>query len=150
MRLTKATHDQLEILLYLNDRPQVYTQVSSISDDLRLTRAIALKLVTALSRLGLLDTKRGQGGGIRLAAPASTLQLGDTISLLETDNAGSVWESRRRSSRKTNRSSDFVDQALSHFIDVLNGYTLHDLGAGRVRYYFAPERRKQSVAGAKS
>lgn len=128
LRLSKATHDQLEILLCVNDRVPDCVPVKVLCASLGLTSANGLKLATRLVQAGLLRTKRGPGGGVMLARPAASISLGAAIRLLEEKNtSGAVDIGSRR-----DRSVNFMNEALVQFINLLDRFTLADLAAGRV------------------
>jgi Rrf2 family transcriptional regulator, nitric oxide-sensitive transcriptional repressor len=126
MRLTKATYCQLEILIFVHEHAPETLSVSSISDALQLSSSIGLKLVNRLVKAGLLLGKRGPGGGVMLAKPSSQISLGATIRQLEAMNRVDVSEDLG-----TERASKFVSGALDCFLEVLDGFTLQDLGGGR-------------------
>jgi Rrf2 family nitric oxide-sensitive transcriptional repressor len=44
-----------------------------------------MKIVNDLARQGVLQTKRGRGGGLRLLKPASDIRIGEVIRNTETD-----------------------------------------------------------------
>ena len=127
LRLSKATHDQLEMLLCVIDRAPNCVQVRTIGEALGLTPQNALKHASRLVHAGLLRTKRGPGGGVMLAVPATGMNLGAAIRQLEAMNtsATNVTGSQRM------RSVSFMSEALSQFIDLLDDFTIADLASGR-------------------
>lgn len=127
LRLTKATHDQLEMLLSVNDRTPSCVPVKALGESLNLTPPNALKHAGRLVQAGLLRAKRGPGGGVMLARPASAIGLGAAIRLLEEINTNTGAENCARADRSFN----FLSEALTQFIDLLDDFTLADLASGR-------------------
>lgn len=127
LRLTKATHDQLEMLLSVNDRAPSCVPVKALGESLKLTPPNALKHAGRLVQAGLLRAKRGPGGGVMLARPASTISLGAAIRLLEEMNTSTGAEVCARGDRSFN----FISEAVTQFIDLLDDFTLADLASGR-------------------
>jgi DNA-binding IscR family transcriptional regulator len=129
LRLSKATHDQLAILLFVNRSTTSFVSVRTIASGLNLSSPTALKHVSRLVQAQLLRAKRGPGGGVVLARPASSIVLGESIKLLEDLNTS---ESRKLEEMRTDqRSFDFLHAALIHFVEFLNKFTLADLEACR-------------------
>lgn len=56
---------------------------SELAEELGLSRNHLAKIMQHLSRAGLIDTRRGGGGGAILARPAAQIRLGDIVRLLE-------------------------------------------------------------------
>lgn len=84
MRLNQASDFALRILMYLGQSTEAQT-VEKLSNSLGLARSHVMKIVAQLARLGLLETTRGRGGGIRLLAPPAEIRLGDVVRNIEPD-----------------------------------------------------------------
>ncbi len=126
MRLTKATHDQLQILVFVARSMPGPIPVTSIGEALGFQYANALKLNSRLVRAGLLHAKRGTGGGVILGRRASLISLGATIVALERANATNErldWSILELE----NHSANILESAFALFIEVLDKYTLADL-----------------------
>ena len=144
MRLTMATHQQLEILVFLYRTRAEYVSTKLIASELDLPVPLALKFTTTLVRLGLLEGKRGGNGGVRLAVAPAKMRLGKTITLLEANNSGSYWERKRLAVPNNSETNTFVDKAFAHFVSLLDTYTLHDLVCGAATFselMVSPPRR---------
>lgn len=128
MRLTKATLDQVQILVLVARSQADIISVSDVAVQLSLTKPNALKLVTRLVRTGVLRAKRGPGGGVKLGRPASQILLGHVVSQLESINAKDHPQEDRKSLSK-DRLADYLDLAFAAFIELLNQHTLADLAA---------------------
>ena len=59
------------------------TSASALADETGVPAATAHKLVHRLVRAGLLNSLRGQGGGVKLARPAAAISLADIIEAVE-------------------------------------------------------------------
>jgi Rrf2 family protein len=101
MRLTKATLDQVQILVLVARSQADIISVSDVAVQLTLTKPNALKLVTRLVRTGVLRAKRGPGGGVKLGRPASQILLGHIVSQLESINAKITRKKIENRGRKT-------------------------------------------------
>ncbi len=72
MRLTQWTDYALRVLMYCaacHARAQPVT-ISEVAEKHGISRSHLTKIVQQLAALGLLDTTRGRGGGMRLMRPA--------------------------------------------------------------------------------
>lgn len=128
LQLSKATHDQLAILMCVNQSSDLCVPVQAIASRLRISGPTALKNVNRLVHAKLLRAKRGPGGGVMMARPANSIILGESIKLLEEINTSEDRKPER--TRADQRSFDFLAAALAHFIEFLNNFTLADLAAG--------------------
>lgn len=143
MRLTKATHDQLEILLFVNDRAPACVPVQTIATALNLSLPNALKHVNCLVHANLLSAKRGPGGGVSFIHSPSDIRLGETVEALEQINSKRVPEAGMGEAGRGDRSLAFLNDALAHFIDILDNFTLADLASGRTSVGGKPQKRRQ-------
>ncbi len=85
------------------------------------------KIIVPLTRNQLLETVRGRRGGVRLARPASTINLLDVITLTEDNFTLSDSFTGNREDRSAYTSA--LDRALQAFQAVLAEYTIADLAA---------------------
>lgn len=85
MRLTSFTDYGLRILMRLAGEPERGFSTAELADFFDLSRHHLTKIVQTLTRAGYLTTRRGAGGGARLARPATDIRLGTVIRLLERD-----------------------------------------------------------------
>lgn len=83
MRLTSFTDFGLRMLMRMAGDPSRAFSSAELADDLGLSRNHLAKIIQHLARSGLIDTRRGGGGGAALARPAAQIRLGEIISLLE-------------------------------------------------------------------
>ena len=85
MRLTSFTDYGLRMLMRMASAPERAFSTADLADEFGLSRNHLSKIMQRLAGAGIVDTRRGGGGGARLARPASELQLGQVVSVLEAD-----------------------------------------------------------------
>ncbi len=130
MRLTSFTDFGLRMLMQMAGNPARAFSTSELAEDLGLSRNHLAKIMQHLSRAGLIDTRRGGGGGAVLARPAAEIRLGDIVRLLEEGqplvecfgpNAGTCSINGRCRLKARLRSAETA------FLDDLNRTTLADI-----------------------
>ncbi|MET7403645.1 Rrf2 family transcriptional regulator [Dactylosporangium sp. NPDC005572] len=82
MRLNRSTDISLRILMLGAAREGLLT-IDELADAVAVPRHHLAKVVQRLQHLGLLETVRGRGGGVRLAAAARTASVGGLVRELE-------------------------------------------------------------------
>ncbi|VVS97455.1 HTH-type transcriptional repressor NsrR [Roseovarius sp. EC-HK134] len=87
MRLTSFTDFGLRMLMRMASAPDRAFSSAELAAEFDLSRHHLAKIMQRLSRAGLIDTKRGGGGGAILARPPSEIRLGDVIRHLESGQA---------------------------------------------------------------
>ena len=85
MRLAEYTDYTLRVLMYCAARPQQLVTISELADHHGVSRNHLMKIVTDLGRLGMLETTRGRGGGLRLLKDPAQVRIGDVVRESETD-----------------------------------------------------------------
>jgi Rrf2 family nitric oxide-sensitive transcriptional repressor len=85
MRLTSFTDYGLRMLMRMASAPERAYSTAELADEFGLSRHHLSKIMQRLSRAGIVETRRGSGGGAMLAQPASSVRLGALIRLLEED-----------------------------------------------------------------
>ncbi|MFG2600432.1 RrF2 family transcriptional regulator [Streptomyces sp. NPDC048462] len=84
MRLTRFTDVSLRVLMRLavmeNEEPPTTREVATA---MRVPYSHAAKVVARLQHLGLVEARRGRGGGLALAAGARTASVGGLVRELE-------------------------------------------------------------------
>jgi Rrf2 family nitric oxide-sensitive transcriptional repressor len=83
MRLTAFTDFGLRTLMRLAGAPDTSFTTEALAREFAVSRHHLTKVVQALARAGFVVTRRGSGGGLRLARPASELTLGAVVRRLE-------------------------------------------------------------------
>mgnify|MGYP003552152301 CR=1 FL=1 len=85
MRLTVFSDYTLRVLMYLAlDRTRLAT-IPEIAAAYGISENHLMKVVHQLARRGLVESVRGNGGGIRLARAPETIRLGDVVRTSEGD-----------------------------------------------------------------
>lgn len=125
MRLTLYSDYAMRVLVYLGTHGDRLCSIAEIARGYGISQNHLMKVVNDLSRAGYVESVRGRFGGIRLARPAGSLNIGEII-------------------RHTEEGFDLVDcpncviapacgltkvlcEAVGAFLQVLDRYTLADL-----------------------
>ena len=87
MRLTSFTDYGLRILMRMAGEPDRLFTTEQLAREFALSRNHLVKIVRELARAGILDARKGAGGGICLAQPASLLTIGEVVRCLEKRSA---------------------------------------------------------------
>lgn len=85
MHLTRHTDYGLRLLMVLAARQPDKVSTSEIASFFSISLNHLHKIVQALQGAGLVKTTRGRSGGLTLARPPESIQLGEVIRLLEPD-----------------------------------------------------------------
>jgi len=134
MRLTHWTDYSLRVLMYCAacaQREQPAT-ISEIAEAHGISRSHLTKIVMTLAGMGLLETTRGRGGGLRLLKPAKDIVLGDVVRQTESDfTLVECFDAEHNSCRLDGycRLKGALQQAMASYLQVLDGVTLADLVA---------------------
>lgn len=83
MRLTSFTDYGLRMLMRMASAPERAYSTAELADEFGLSRNHLAKIMQRLARAEVIETRRGGGGGAVLARPASEIQLGTLVRLLE-------------------------------------------------------------------
>ncbi len=129
MKLTRFTDYSLRVLIYLGLKTDERVTIREISESFQVSRNHLMKVVSNLTRMGYLNARRGPGGGITLARPATEINLADVICDMEEDMnlVTCFYENGECVIKSVCRLKDVLQQALSSYIDELNRYSLQDL-----------------------
>lgn len=128
MQLNRYTDYGLRLLTYLAVLPKgKRTSIDEISQIYDLSRNHINKIVHQLGKEGIIDTKRGKGGGFCLAKPAAELNLADIVILLEKSMLIIDCSTPACRISPICRLSGILAEAGNAFIESLRQYTLADL-----------------------
>lgn len=83
LRISKQSDQALSILTACARSPRSWIQTRNAAMAAGTSRDRAAQIVHMLSNEGLLETRRGRNGGIRLALDARTIRVGDVVRLTE-------------------------------------------------------------------
>lgn len=87
MRLTSFTDYGLRMLMRMASAPERAFSTAELAKEFNLSRNHLAKIMQHLGRGGIVESRRGAGGGASLARPAHEIKLGDVIGLLEEGQA---------------------------------------------------------------
>ncbi len=129
MRMTFHTDYALRMLIYVAMRPEGVCTVHQIAETYGLSRNHLLKVAQTLARLGHIETIRGRAGGVRLAKPASEINIGALMRATEEDF--SLVECMQQQGGACLISpacmlKGMFSEALAAYLAVLDKYTLAD------------------------
>ena len=85
VRLTSFTDYGLRMLMRMASAPDRAYSTADLAKEFGLPRNHLSKIMQRLSRDGIIETRRGAGGGAMLARPPQDIRLGDVVRLLEAD-----------------------------------------------------------------
>ncbi len=131
MRLTSFTDYSLRTLIYLALRPDRQATIADIAGAYDISANHLMKVVHRLAKAGDVATLRGQHGGLRLARPATAINVGDVVRRTEPDMAlvPCFGEGQRCVIQDGCVLQHALGDALGAFLAVLDRYTLADLVA---------------------
>lgn len=85
MRLTSFTDYGLRMLMRMASAPAQAFSTAELAEEFGLSRNHLSKIMQRLAREGLVETRRGGGGGATLAKAPDKIRLGTVVRLLEVD-----------------------------------------------------------------
>lgn len=130
MRLSEYTDYSLRVLMYCAANPGRLVTIAELADHHQVSKNHLMKIVNDLSRLGLLETTRGRGGGLRLLKPAGEIRVGDVVRASETDfRLVECFDSSTNvcTLTPTCRLKKVFSDALQAYFRELDGATLADI-----------------------
>ncbi|MEQ6886972.1 Rrf2 family transcriptional regulator [Salicola sp. Rm-C-2C1-2] len=135
MRLTRHTDYAVRMLMFLALRNGQLGIIREIADAYDISRNHLMKVAHELQRNGYLETLRGKGGGLRLAAPPEQIMLGDLIRTMEPDlKMAECFGCDNQCVITPNCQLKFVlDEALGAFLQTLDAYSLDDVISPRAQ-----------------
>jgi Rrf2 family nitric oxide-sensitive transcriptional repressor len=147
MKLTRFTDYSMRVLIYLGLQGNGRVTIREISESYGISRNHLMKVVSMLTRLGYLNARRGPGGGIALARPASEICLADVIIDMEDDlNMVECFCDDGHCAIMSACELKFVlGKALTSYLDTLRTYTLADLIKPKVKLNRLLDRGEQAA-----
>jgi Rrf2 family nitric oxide-sensitive transcriptional repressor len=129
MRLTTFTDYTLRTLMYLAVAGDRTATIAGIAVAYGISEAHLMKVVHRLGLAGDVTTVRGRNGGIRLARPASEINLGEIVRRTETDMTlvPCFADSATCAIGAGCSLTAVLHEAMAAFLAVLDRYTLADL-----------------------
>lgn len=145
MKLSLFSDYALRVLMYAALKEQSF-QLDEVTEAYNISRNHLAKVVNSLSKLGYLDTRRGRGGGIRLAMKPEDIRIGALVRKTEDQPViVECFDAATNTCRLNGncRLKGVLAEAMNAFYETLDKQTLRDLIAG------APgERMKQVLMSA--
>ena len=129
MRLTSFTDFGLRALMRMAGEPDRAYSTAEIAAEFGISRNHLTKAIAALAGAGIVETRRGTGGGATLARPARDLHLGDIVEVLERGSALVECFNADGGAcviTPTCRLKGKLAAARRRFLDELNRHTLAD------------------------
>jgi len=83
MHLNSFTDFGLRVLMRLADDESRSFSSAALSQEFKVSRHHLTKVIAEMARAGFITTRRGQGGGIRLARPAVEISVGEVVRVME-------------------------------------------------------------------
>lgn len=129
MKLTRFTDYALRVLIYVGLQSSGRATIREISDAYGISRNHLMKVVSNLTRLGYLDSRRGPGGGITLARAAREISVADVIHDMEEDMhpVTCFREDGQCTIKPVCHLKHVLAQALTAYVQTLDNYSLQDL-----------------------
>jgi Rrf2 family nitric oxide-sensitive transcriptional repressor len=126
MRISKTTHNALQILIATARSGSTLIKGAAVAQELDLTQQNTSKIVHLLSRGGFIKAVRGPQGGMMLALRPEDIRIGDVVLAMER-----VAMDDERASGDSVGFAGLFDDALEAFVAVLNQHTLADMVRSR-------------------
>lgn len=126
MQLTRHTDYALRLLIQLAGNPSGLVQIADVARHHGISQTHLMKVANRLSHLGMVETVRGRGGGVRLARPAEEINLADVVCGTEPGTPMVQCGGCRLLKDGCHLPSIF-GEGMAAFIDVLRKYSLAQL-----------------------
>ncbi|QHC37087.1 Rrf2 family transcriptional regulator [Komagataeibacter xylinus] len=132
MRLTLHTDYALRTLLYMGLHADRRVSIHEIASAYDISENHLVKVIHRLSRLGLVDARRGRGGGLVLGHAPEDIRIGDVVRQTEDDLQLVHCEPSHPDGNccilsEMCKLRGVLSTALSAFMSVLDSTTLADL-----------------------
>jgi Rrf2 family nitric oxide-sensitive transcriptional repressor len=85
MRLTTMTDYSMRLLMYVAKHPERLCTIAEVARAYDISETHLMKITHQLGLCGWLETVRGKGGGMRLAAAPADINLGAVVRSIEPD-----------------------------------------------------------------
>lgn len=137
MRVSQRLDYALRALVLLAEQPQdTWVAAGDLAERLRLPRRFVEQQVTALSRSGIVECRRGAAGGCSIARPAAEITVRDVVVALDGEVLDVPHQNDSASAELWQRAGD----ALGEFLDGIDLATLaarqKELDASAVPMYY--------------
>ena len=129
MRLTTMTDYAIRLLMYVGQHRERLCTISEVAGAYGISEAHLMKITHQLGLAGWLETVRGKGGGMRLAAAPADINLGAVVRSIEPDFSlvDCLTDDSACTLSGTCRLTHIVSEALQSFMTHLDRHTLADV-----------------------
>ena len=135
MQITKYSDFALRVLIYLGLAEGRPVTISEVADRYGVSKNHLMKVVHHLARAGLVETRRGKGGGMTLGRPADEIVVGRVLRATEATSGPLVecFDARTNTCPIAESCAlhGMLRQAEAAFYDTLDRFTLTDLLAAK-------------------
>ncbi|ACA89130.1 Rrf2 family transcriptional regulator [Shewanella woodyi] len=133
MQLTRYTDFGIRTLMYLALQPERETlfRIAEITEVFELSPNHVSKIVHHLGKLGYLETVRGKSGGFRLGMPASEINIGQLVRVLENSLAPIDCNKPYCLFTPACKLRGVLAEAVSAYLAVLDKHSLEDVVSNR-------------------
>ena len=129
MQLTRFSDYAFRVLMFAYAAGDRLVTIEEMADTYAISRAHLMKVVNKLTRAGYMTAVRGRYGGLRLAKPASEINLGEVVRATEPDFALVECFATGNQCVITQRCKlqSVLRKALHAFLAELDGHTLESI-----------------------
>ena len=129
MRLTTMTDYAMRLLMYVAQQPDRLCTIAEVAKAYDISETHLMKITHQLGLNGWLETVRGKGGGMRLAAAPSDISLGAVVRSIEPDFylVECLTRDATCSLAGQCKLTGIMSGALQSMMQYLDAYTLADL-----------------------
>jgi Rrf2 family nitric oxide-sensitive transcriptional repressor len=129
MRLTTMTDYAMRLLMYVAQQPDRLCTIAEVANAYGISEAHLMKITHQLGLSGWLETVRGKGGGMRLAAAPADINVGAVVRSIEPDFylVDCLTRDAACSLSGSCKLTGIMSGALQALMQYLDGYTLADL-----------------------
>lgn len=134
----------LRLLMYLAQHPDRLCTIAEVAAAHGISEAHLMKITHQLGLAGWIETVRGKGGGMHLAAPPEAINLGGVVRSMESDFqlVECFGPANECVITRQCQLTSVLQGALDAFMRHLDGHTLADLLPPPVA---APKTRRRTV-----
>ena len=125
MKITRYTEYALRVLVYLGLYGERLCSVAEIAERYGISRSHLTKVVNMLGHLGVIETLRGRGGGLRLARKPALIPLGEVVR--HTEGGMDLPDCVTCPIRSSCRLPGVLGEATEAFLSVFDRYTVADV-----------------------
>ncbi|MDQ7079541.1 MAG: Rrf2 family transcriptional regulator [Paracoccaceae bacterium] len=136
MKLTSYTNYALRSLQLAALKAPHLVRIDDVARLHGLARPHIMKIVHQLGCAGYLETRRGRGGGFRLARPADEITVGEIVRMTEGDfDVVECFNPEKNTCPLMGvcKLSNVIKKATNAFIEVLDDVTIADIASNRTQ-----------------